>query len=302
MLAHSGLSAHEFLDLVDEGHVRVIGREWWLMSKDERDDHPYKDARWTPEIDDTLKKWCKYDAVMRPGDQRVAVIPPEDGYEWADEHLGEDERRVKTWYDRYRRSPRSLPSGTLDTIARNVAKAAETGEDVRYAVARTILRDGRNHGQALQAAGADISVHLSKVSVDFMRILNDESGRPAVLPQRGAEPIPSEAMSAELARQTAELLRWLRDAAGTGPMNLREFLRQDVREEILDWLGKLCNEYRLHSPAVLDGVVLAQLEHDLARGRFSRRCGPAVAVAHRWAGYDARAGRHRHVAVRHRRG
>jgi hypothetical protein len=276
VLAHSGLSGKQFLDLVNAGDVRILGREWWLKSKQDRDEHKFRYARWLPEVDDTLALWCTQDAGKPLDQQRVAALGRPDGYEWADEQLEKNRRQVSTWYDRYRRSPRELPSGTLDTIARNVAEAVDKRADERYAVARTILRDARNHGQAFQAAGSDISIHLDRVSVEFIKILNEESGRPTITQAHTGESTPSEAVIAELTRQTTELLRWLHSAAGKDRIDLEQFLRDDAREDLLDWLRNLCNEYRLHSPATLDNVMLTRLDNDLTGGRW------ANAVARPW--------------------
>lgn len=267
ILAHSGLAAADLLALVDRGHVRVIGREPWLMSRKYRDSHNFAGAAWTPGVDDTLRKWCEDDASKPTGAQRVATAPPEDGYKWADEYLENHPRGSKAWYDHYRRSPQTLPTGTLDTIARNLQGTRSMKEE-RRVVARTILRDGRNHGQAFQIAGSDISVHLDKVDLEFLRLLTDESSRPTIVRQSSGERTPSEAISAELTRQTLEILRWLRDAGRTRPMNLEDFLDHKVRQDLLDWMRTLCNEYKLHSPTTLDGVVLAHIRHDLADGTF----------------------------------
>jgi hypothetical protein len=171
LISKSDLSPREFINLVDEGFIRVIGREEWLTSAKFRNEHKFQHARWNAAIDDRLKVFAEEDKTESPERRRVVVAPPADGYEWAEARLERRRGEIKRWNQVYRHAPEKLPTGTLDTISQNLEER-KTGASEAHTVAKTILRDVRNHGKAIESARSEISLHLNRVDIAFLGLLS----------------------------------------------------------------------------------------------------------------------------------
>lgn len=266
LLRRSRIPVDDLLALIGEGHIRVIGRERWLTSRAFRDKHDYQYARWTPRIDDEIKRLCETDARDRHGRPIVLVVPPEDGYTWAQAQMNRDRSVVAKWHERFERTPQVLPQGTRDAIDRNLAKRKIARSEAAI-VAKTILRDGRNHGQAFAMSNSEIAVQLSRVDIKFTQLLADEAGTLSIAGPRRGEQTPLAATAGELVLQTIELLRRLDDYTDRRP-DLRTFLASDARNELIRWIRTMTNDVKMHRRDDIDGRVLRQLVDELSRGTF----------------------------------
>ncbi|MFE9692834.1 hypothetical protein [Micromonospora sp. NPDC005806] len=285
LLGESNVAVDDILWLLDSGRIRIVGRERWLTSESFRNAHPFgPSARWVPRIDDEIKRLLDEDKSRPPRERRVIEAPPEDGYEWADSHMDQHREAIRRLYEVYRRTPRQIPGGTMDTIARNLTKRTIAHSEVAIVV-KTMLRDARNHGMAFKISDADIAMHLSRVDLGFMQILADQAGVPSLVRPRG-EVQSIAAPMGELALQTIEVLRRLDEFAGGRAPDLRRFLDGSGRADLLKWMRRTCDSLKLIAPAELDGAVLHHLRHQLEHEKFH----DSILAAWRRSRLDAAAG------------
>jgi hypothetical protein len=269
-----------FLGYVERGCVRVLAREQWLTSKTFRDSRPFPGARWTESFDGELKKLCEQDASKPVGQRRVVAAPAEDGWRWAKDYLEDHPGQVARWnrLARGKAAASKVPAGTLQAAFRHA------GDDP-VELAKAILRDAYNHGQAIRLSGAEVPFLLSATDRRFLDILgetvdparrtaNQRRGskahtNPAVLP---AAPPPIDETSAKLAAQLLDVLRLL-DIGAPGTRRGRDldrFLRGDGHQQLVEWLRRMCTVLKQTDARNLDNAVATALQADLSGREFAR--------------------------------
>src|ERR1019366_7058949 len=101
----------------------------------------------------------------KPKEQRrVLATDDETGWKDADTFLSEHHDQIDRWNKIFRResarndrsAPTRLPVGVIETARREAAGASTNKEDVALRVARAILRDAFNHGEAFAGSGARV--------------------------------------------------------------------------------------------------------------------------------------------------
>lgn len=269
-----------FLRYVQEGRIRVLAREQWLISRKFRDSRPYPGARWTESFDGELKKICEQDASRPVEQRRVAAAPTEGGWEWAEKYLADKPGQVARWnrLARSKAAASKVPAGTLQAAFRHA------GDDPAK-LAQAILRDAYNHGDAIRLSGAEVPFLLSATDRRFLDILGEtaDPARRAANRRRGskahvspaapsAEPPPIDETSAELAAQLLDVLRLL-DIGAPGTRRSRDldrFLRGDGHQQLVEWLSRMCSQLKQVDARNLDNAVITALQADLGGGKLAR--------------------------------
>lgn len=263
-----------FLRHVEEGRIRVFGREKWLFSRDFRDSYTFPEARWNESFDRVLKKMCEDDASRPVEQRRVVAAPPEEGWQWAEEYLADKPGQV-TRLNRIARGKTAMskiPAGTLQAAFRYA------GDDP-FRLAQAILRDAYNHGQAIKLSGAQAPFWLSPTDKTFATILRETAApgqRTADRSFRGrdatASAAPADETSAEVAAQLLNILRLLDIGAPSlhRGKDLDGFLRSEGRQEMVTWLSRVCNLLKVTDAGKLDRAVITMLRADLDHAGFTR--------------------------------
>jgi hypothetical protein len=255
----SRVPARHFVRYVEQGFIRVQAREPWLTDRAHRDGHPWEDARWDEEIDGALLSILRNDERLPESERRVLAAPPPRGEEWAAERLASDPGQVEYWYGAYRgpRAAHRIPEGTLQAARRY----ADSGP---FDIAKHILSVAYNHGAAFELSGARAPLLLGRADRSFVRLITRAPTADGAAAR--ATTTPSRDLAAELAAQLLEVLRLL--DVNAGPRDLDTFLRGRGREELVRWIGDMCERYRHHPRRELDGLVVRELRRALVRTRF----------------------------------
>lgn len=263
----------KFIRYVEEGRIRVFGREPWLTSQVFRDNHPFAGSRWTESFDGELKKICEQDSSRPLRQRRVVAAAPEGGWVWAAEYLADHPDQVAKW----KRLAHSK-SATLKVPAGTLQAAFKYAEDDPFRLAQAILRDAYNHGQAIKLSGAEVPFLLTATDRRFLDVLGKtaDPARPARRnsPAAPARPEPPRVdhTSAELAAQLLEVLRLL-DIGSSGARrhkDLDEFLGGDGHQELVTWLSRMCAQLKERDARNLDKAVIDALRADLGQADFAK--------------------------------
>jgi hypothetical protein len=255
----SRIPARHFVRYVEQGFIRVQAREPWLTDRAHRDGHRWEGACWDHEIDGALLSILRNDERLPESERRVLAAPPERGEELAAERLASDPGQVEYWYRAYRSAhvARRIPEGTLEA-ARRCAQGGPVD------VAKLILGVAYNHGAAFELSGAEAPLLLSQADRRFVRLITRAPTADAAAVR--AATAPSRDLAAELAVQLLDVLRLLDVHAG--PRDLDTFLRGRGRQELVRWIGDMCERYRHHPRRELDGLVIRELRRAVGRARF----------------------------------
>jgi hypothetical protein len=267
-----------FIRYVEEGRIRVFGREQWLTSRAFRDNHPFPGAKWAESFDGELKRICEED-VSRPLQQRrVVAAPPEGGWQWAEEYLAANPNQVTRWnrLARSKAATSKVPAGTLQA-------AFKYAEGDPFRLAQAILRDAYNHGQAIRLSGAEVPFLLTATDRRFLDVLGktadpgdpasrSRSGRGRAVQARLPESPSVDETSAELAAQLLKILEQF-DLGSPGTRhhrNLDEFLSGSGHQELVTWLSRMSGRLKQTDARNLDNAIINALREDIGRAEFAK--------------------------------
>jgi hypothetical protein len=262
----SKLSVEDFLKYVQDGFIRVLGREEWLLDPVFRDHHPWEGARWDRQVDGSLKRICLEDQHKPQVERRVVVAPPEQGWKWAKSYLKENPDQVKRWHRVvFGKTPHArIPAGTLETARRQ-------GED-SFRVAQAVFRDAYNHGQALSLSQARVSFLLARADEKFLKILAEAppfkfSASATSAQQQDELPDPQ---IVDLSMQLLEVLRHMDLHAKNRfePGSLDKFVRGSGRQQLLSWFNSLCERLQRTDAQTVDNEIMAELRHGVDQIKF----------------------------------
>lgn len=134
-------SPEELLWYVEHGHLRVIGRKWWIYNTGKRRERRWEAAGWRKGFDDRIVEMMVDDANKKLPDPRVRVVAEEDGFEWAEQVLG---KGVDTGALLRIVREGGMPTGIREKMER---QSSDTER------AKWVLRDVRNYFRARDDAG-----------------------------------------------------------------------------------------------------------------------------------------------------
>jgi hypothetical protein len=255
----------EFVRYIEQGDIRIMGRHEWLFEPKYRDRYTWDGARWYGPVDDAIRAIGKEDERERDERKRVLVAPPEDGWDWAGDFLTRNPSQVRVLHRAItgKRAAEQFPTGVLEAVKRYGPSPEE--------VATAVLRDARNHGQAIRLAKAEVPFLLGSGDSRFMRLLarvgvEEEATEPPVTsaPSRRAEQHLS-----ELSGQLLQVLGYL-DMAQRKPESLRAFMAGEGHQVLVAWFRMLCERVKRTDPRHVEREVAEALKTELARGQFPK--------------------------------
>jgi len=234
----SPINSKQFLELVDRGHIQVVGREEWLLNQSFRDRHPREEAHWYPEFDQVIKeRWYASGTEVR-------VMPPERGYEYAEKIVGRPQNEIpkRRIYNRIIRmynetlfdpSHPKIPLGTMQKAARVSAGIQNSNMKrkeglQRRAIALEVLRDARNHLDAVSDSDSDLPF-WSLDDGEFIGLLDGTTGEFRE-EQKDVDP-GTRSFAVDYLKQSIEMLASLESTNKSGSFTLRSY------ENISRYLG-----------------------------------------------------------------
>jgi hypothetical protein len=165
------ISPKQFIELIEECHVQIIGREEWF-DKDARNKHRWAGAHWHDGFDDSILAILRERRDAPPEQQSVRIVEKEDGPDWAENYLKSKPSRVLNTITQLIREQK-VPEG----VRQKSLGFLEQGNE-REAV-QTVLRDLRNHVRAITLARAKVPF-VSDKDADFFRLIEAEGTTPEI--------------------------------------------------------------------------------------------------------------------------
>jgi len=173
----SKLDAEDLVDFVRERRIQIVGRRWWLTDPSARRLRGWSPhgCVWVSPFDDAIAEMAIEDEKLGlpETDRRVLIADDEDGWEWADEKIKASTKHVAR--ARERLASQALPGGFLDKARQRAENPSEedqkqfkikaTGSGLSFSEwieLRTVLRDTRNHEEAVRISHCDSPVEPSK--------------------------------------------------------------------------------------------------------------------------------------------
>ncbi|WP_200216757.1 hypothetical protein [Micromonospora coerulea] len=256
---YGSISVDDFLHLLKHRQVRIVGRERWLLDRSYRDMRARKwdAAAWDDEIDGAIYRTYIRDLHVPAEEKRVIIAEDEPGQAWAERTLSADPGQIEFWQEVLDRPDVEdyVPGGTLEAITREQM-------DPETATLR-ILRDARNHGQAVNDADAEVPFLLSRTDTRFLDILTagrfGRAGVAADLPVRSAS-------TDALAEQLLGVLARLDECRGHP--SLPKFIAGDGHKELIEWLVT----YKMmiqHGSTIDDNALMRDLAQKLRQAKRS---------------------------------
>jgi hypothetical protein len=249
----------EYVDYVTAGHVRVIARENWLISRRFRDGHPWAEgAPWIPLVDDEIRRIAEEDATKPMPQRRVIIAPAEAGKEWAEQYVVENPSVLRAVERVVHRGADDLPAGVLETARRY-------SSDPRGAAVQ-VLRQAYNHGDAIAASGATAPFFLANQDSKFLRwIAEFDSSDDALTARRRRR-----SAHQDYARLADELLDLLRTLDLVGDLSdLRRFVGSEGHAQLANWYARICECAAVEHPSSIEGKLYRELAQDLDDAHLS---------------------------------
>lgn len=262
-----------FLDYVDCNRVRIAGRRDWLYNGPARQNLAtrWEGARWDETVDGRLREFCEGDQDLPAEQRRVTVSGEEDGWEWSSQYLEEHPDEIDFWYSAFcsAKADETIPRGVLENAdrVRMTPRAEDRRRPEPYRVASAILRDARNHVQALEFSKAQAPVFLHRADPEFYRMVGrarDENQQPAWAVRAEQDPLSGHADA--IVGQLLEVLNRLNDISQGDP--LHRFIAGPGHTELAKWSSSICAGLKQVDARRVDGVVVRELREALRRGVF----------------------------------
>lgn len=253
------LNESDFIKLIEERKIRIIGREKWLTSKDFRNSYKWPGAWWSSKVDGAILSMAESDSTLDLSERRVAVAEDERGGTWAREFLAENPEAVAkihaalTAFD----ADLQFPRGVVE-MARRLTKEPQ-------ALAQSIVRDAYNHEDAIQVAGTQSPFLLAERESVFHGLLESiRSSRPPGL--LVPEPkLPSPTLLADL---TSEVLMVLGALDRGRRTKLTKFVYSDGHRMLSEWMGGICATLACSGASDARGQIYAKLQKEFDNGNL----------------------------------
>jgi len=251
------LSGQDFVHLVSEGRIRVLGRSDWF-EKGFRDHHPWAGARWVPEIDEPLQRLRNlYDTPgIARSERPVANSDTEYGTTWAANFYATHPAKMSELRAAFRAPDMAdhFPSG--------VVESAHRGKDEDDAL-HLLLRDAYNHHAALRNADTSRPFLLAKREARFTLLMEEVL---AEVPGQVSEPSEKHLSAPDLVSLTRELLDILGrfDTIRTQPVT--SFVRSQGHELLTTWLRGIYDHLLALGATDAQGHLLGEMRKHMADG------------------------------------
>jgi len=251
------LSESDFIKLIEERKIRIIGREKWLTSKDFRNSYKWPGAWWNSKVDGAILSMVQSDATLKLSERRVAVAEDERGETWAREFLAANPDAIAKIHGALTANDanRQFPQGVVET-ARRLASKPEV-------LAHSIVRDAYNHEDAIQVAGTQSPFLLAERESVFHGLLESiRSSRPAGL----SAPTPAMPSPSLLADLTDEVLMVLRALDKGRRTKLTKFVYSDGHRMLSEWMGSICATLACSGATDVRGQIYQKLQREFDNG------------------------------------
>ena len=165
----SFFSPSNFLELVDKGHIQVMGREDWFCRK-ERSSGKFAVSSWLEGFDNVLRDWGWEDRKEALNFRRVIMEPPATGEEEAVKMLNSKLKKDKTYIDFVKKQ---ISQSNLPTRPLKNANKAESDEEKLLSV----LKSAHNNRIAFEHSKAEIPIVLENSDVYLENIFQKQQSR-----------------------------------------------------------------------------------------------------------------------------
>jgi hypothetical protein len=257
------VGGREFLEYVDGGQIRIVGRHRWILSKTFRNGHPWPGARWNSQIDERIRDIALEDEGLALHDRRVVLADDARGTDWAERYIAEHPAAV----DQIHRALTGAESRNHFPI-QVIDSANRSGHEPRP-VARTVLAHVYNHSDAIALSGADTPFLLQPRESRFLRLLG-EVRAVETFPYPPLRQTPHAQLSpGDLAHVTRQVMDLLQALEAAGSTKLSKFVAHDGHTLLATWTSELCRSLAEENAARVDGAALRTLQREFEAGELS---------------------------------
>lgn len=258
----------EFLEYVEAGRVRIVGRRDWLTSETARNKMASRwlGAQWDTRIDGRIKAIALEDQNVPNDDaKRVLIAPDERGNNYAATYLAqhpEDVQRLNVELESAA-ARNLLPKGLLGSLK-------DRAKDP-HALATRVLRDVFNHGEAIHLASAEAPFFLAPRESRFLKLLDESLHTGVSVPvpagmssgtisSRGAVPPEASLTTEDYAALTKEVFDILTTLDRSRGNSLKGFVAGDGHAALATWYREACAQVQQRFPEYRVGALIRDLQ------------------------------------------
>ncbi|UGT63987.1 hypothetical protein [Nocardia asteroides] len=262
------LSPKQFVGLVDQGLIRIIGREEWITDKVKRNRYAaekWSYAGWVPEIDDAILRIYREDEGEPEAKRRVAAVGAEGGRGWAETYAQSNPDIVDDLWGKLTGATRRIdfPVGVLEKV--------ERAEGDRLQAVTWILRDAYNHDAALADSFTRTPFMLAPRESRFQTLMENIRTRTGIVFPTLPTSYSSNLMPEDLAELTAEIVRILRLLERDGNPKLNKFVKGEGHYLIATWMSLLIRDLHSLDPRSAREKVLGKLQAEFENNTLEER-------------------------------
>jgi hypothetical protein len=248
------ISPEQFIKLVEDGHIHIIGREEWLTDKHFRNQQKWPYAAWLDGFDDRILAILRERENAPLNKRSVRIVERADGWEWAEDYLQRNSDKLMEAVPKLIRE-KKVPRGVVDKALR----ALDQGDE-REAV-KTVLRDLRNHVRAITLAEAKVPF-FSRSDAEFFRLMEVQGTFTELI--KGDMVI-----SSDMGRALIDLVDRL-----TSPehvINLSGFIGTNLHRELASWFSRATDVAHNRLPEEFKQSLEERLWEYAGKGQLSER-------------------------------
>jgi hypothetical protein len=248
------ISPEQFINLVEEGHIHIIGREEWLTDKNYRNRQRWRYAEWLDGFDDRILAILR-ERESAPLSQRpVRIVEKADGEEWAEKYLNSKPESFVETVTRLIKE-KKVPQGVIDKSRRALEE-----ENERKAV-KVVLGDLRNHVRAITLAEAKVPF-FSHDDAEFFHLMETEGTLTDIIKK-------DMVISSEMGRAIIDLVEQLSSPARVS--SLAGFIGTDLHRELALWFSRATDVAHNVLPKDFKRTLGERLKEHAAKGQLSER-------------------------------
>jgi hypothetical protein len=252
----------QFVKLVENGAIRVIGREKWITSRVFRNyKHRWDGARWVPEIDEALKSIATDDQSAPLTERRVVLAEDEKGARWAKEHIEKNPELVESIYLAISATDAKdhFPPGVIDA---SLADANDPKE-----IVQNVVRSAYNHDAAIAQSGTRTPFLLAPKEAGFNQLLESVRAATDVEFPTGPDKIDDFDLTA-FAELTSEVLKVLEHIEKSHRPKIDGFVASEGHALLADWMKRTVESLVRTKAGDVRGEVIARLRAEFDSGKL----------------------------------